>query len=95
MPDVFGSVVRPLVTEKSSAAFSQRKEYTFAADPRASKRDIRQAIETMFGVTVTEVRTSVQRSKRKTQGRTAGRRPRWKKAYVRLKDGDSIEIFEG
>lgn len=95
MRDIYRAVVRPLVTEKSSAAWAQRKEYTFAADPRATKGDIRRAIEAMFSVTVIAVRTSVQRSKRKTMGRTAGRRPSWKKAYVRLKEGDAIEIFEG
>lgn len=95
MPDVYRAVVRPVVTEKSSAAYAQRKEYTFAADPRATKPEIRRAIETMFGVTVERVRTAVQRSRRKTMGRTAGRRPRWKKAYVRLKEGDTIQIFEG
>ena len=53
------------------------------------------AIESLFEVTVTKVRTLQQPAKRRTRGRTEGRRKRWKKAYVRLRDGDSIEIFEG
>lgn len=95
MPEVYRAVVQPLVTEKSSAAYAQRKEYTFVADREATKRQIREAIEALFDVTVVAVRTSVQRAKRKTLGRTAGRRPRWKKAYVRLKDGDVIQVYEG
>jgi len=83
------------VTEKSSAAYAERQEYTFRAHPQATKPEIREAIESLFGVTVTKVRTLVQPAKRRTRGRSAGRRPRWKKAYVQLKDGDSIEIFEG
>lgn len=95
MPDVFQAVVRPLVTEKSSAAYAARKEYTFEAHPEATKGDIRTAIETLFGVTVVKVRTLQQPSKRRTRGRSEGRIRRWKKAFVQLKDGDSIEIFEG
>lgn len=95
MLDLRHTVIQPLVTEKSSAAYAARKEYAFRADPRATKREIKAAIETMFNVTVLRVRTLVQRSRRRTLGRNAGRRPRWKKAYVRLKEGDSIQVFEG
>ncbi len=95
MPDLKRSVVKPLVTEKSSAAFAARKEYAFVAHPQATKREIKASIEESFGVTVVAVRTLQQRAKRRTMGRTAGRRPRWKKAYVRLKEGDTIPVFEG
>ena len=95
MADLFGAVVRPLVTEKSSAAYQERKEYTFRANPGASKNQIRQAIETLFGVHVVHIRTLQQRSKRKTRGRSQGTIPRWKKAYVRLKEGESLPVFEG
>lgn len=95
MLDMRRTVIRPVVTEKSSAAYAARKEYAFMADPRATKRDIKAAIETLFSVTVVGVRTLQQRAKRRTQGRSVGRRPRWKKAYVRLKEGDSIQVFEG
>jgi large subunit ribosomal protein L23 len=96
MPDLYRAIVRPVVTEKSSARYAQYREYTFAVDPRATKREIREAIERLFDVTVVAVRTSVQRAKRRTLGRTLGRRPRWKKAYVRLKEGDAIAgIYEG
>jgi large subunit ribosomal protein L23 len=96
MGAIYQAVIKPLVTEKSSAVFQARKEYTFIADPRASKGDIRRAIETLFDVTVVRVRTLQQRSAIKSLGRHQGRRPRWKKAYVRLKDGETIPgVFEG
>jgi large subunit ribosomal protein L23 len=96
MLDLKRTVIRPVVTEKSSAAYQARKEYAFRADPAATKQDIKAAIETLFKVTVVAVRTMQQRSKRRTQGRSVGRRSRWKKAYVRLKEGDAISgVFEG
>ncbi|NIM52006.1 MAG: 50S ribosomal protein L23 [Gemmatimonadales bacterium] len=95
MPDLYRAVVRPVVTEKSSAKYGALKEYTFEVDRRATKPEIREAVERLFGVRVTHVRTVQQRSKRRTRGRSEGRRSRWKKAFVRLKEGDSIEIFEG
>ncbi|MFQ5704066.1 MAG: 50S ribosomal protein L23 [Gemmatimonadales bacterium] len=95
MRDVSRAVIRPLLTEKSSAAYAARKEYAFEADPRATKPQIKEAIEHLFDVRVESVRTLQQRAKRRTQGRTQGRRPRWKKAYVTLREGDSIEVFEG
>jgi len=95
MPVLHRTVVQPVVTEKSSAAYAARKEYAFMADPHATKREIKAAIEGLFNVTVVGIRTLQQRSKRRTQGRREGRRPRWKKAYVRLKEGDAIQVFEG
>ena len=89
-------VVRPVVTEKASARYTSLKEYAFEARPDATKAQIREAVETLFDVRVERVRTLQQRSKRRTRGRSRGRVPRWKKAYVRLAEGDQIEgIFEG
>lgn len=95
MLDVYRAVIRPVVTEKSSEQYARLREYTFEADPKASKHEIREAIERLFDVKVTSVRTMVQPSKRRTRGRSQGRRPKWKKALVRLAEGDTIEIFEG
>ena len=86
---------RPLITEKTSAAYQDRGEYTFQVHPDASKPQIRAAIEELFGVKVTNVWTSNQRGKEKRMGKFVGRRPSWKKAIVKLREGDSIEIFEG
>ena len=95
MPTKHEVVVRPLITEKTSAAYQDRSEYTFEVHPDASKPQIRQAIEELFGVKVTGVWTSNVRGKEKRMGQSMGRRPNWKKAIVKLKEGDSIEIFEG
>jgi len=95
MPTKHETVVRPLITEKTSAAYQDRGEYTFEVHPDASKPQIRQAIEDLFGVKVTDVWTSNVRGKLKRMGRTEGRRPNWKKAIVKLREGDTIEIFEG
>jgi len=95
MPGLHETVVRPLVTEKSSAAYQIKKEYTFQVHPDASKRDIRDALQRLFGVTVTSVRTMQMRRHEVVRGRTRGRTAAWKKAIVTLKDGDSIAVFEG
>jgi len=95
MPTLMRTIVRPIVTEKSSAAFQDRGEYTFEVHPQATKTEIRAAIESLFGVRVTNVWTSQQRGKPRRMGGKVGLRPRWKKAIVTLKEGDSIEIFEG
>ena len=95
MPEPMQTIVGPVVTEKSSAAFAARKEYAFRVHPDASKPQIKAAIEQLFKVTVTDVRTLVARAKRRTYGRYQGVRPKWKKAIVTLKDGDAIQVFEG
>jgi large subunit ribosomal protein L23 len=95
MPALQDIVVKPLVTEKSSAAYQNRKEYAFQVHPQATKRDIRDALHKLFGVTVTSVRTLQVRRQEVTRGRTRGRSAAWKKAFVTLKDGDSIAVFEG
>ncbi len=95
MPTLHQTVVRPLITEKSSAAWQDRKEYAFEVHPEATKHQIRDALQALFGVTVTDVRTMQMRRHAVTRGRTRGTTPRWKKAIVTLKDGDSIAVFEG
>ena len=95
MPILQRVIVRPLVTEKSSEAYQARGEYTFEVHPDANKHSIRNAIEQLFGVKVTGVWTSNQRGKERRVGKSSGRRANWKKAIVRLRDGDTIDIFEG
>lgn len=95
MPERLEVIVRPVVTEKSSAAYQERKEYAFRVHPKATKPEIKSAVEQLFKVTVTDVRTMVVRARRRTYGRTQGIRPAWKKAIVTLKDGDAIQVFEG
>lgn len=93
------TIIRPVVTEKSSGQYGTDKVYTFHVATKASKTAIREAIQGMFGVTVTRVRTiNVRAKERRPGGLGRGRsgvRSAWKKAIVTLKDGDVIPIFEG
>jgi large subunit ribosomal protein L23 len=95
MPTLQKTVVRPLITEKSSAAYQTRKEYAFEVHPEANKHQIRDALEQQFGVHVTAVRTMQMRRHEVSRGRIRGTTARWKKAIVTLKEGESLPIFEG
>ena len=95
MSSLHRTIVRPIVTEQSSAAYQERGEYTFRVASDATKTTIRVAVEQLFGVKVTGVWTSNQRGKARRVGKDAGRRPHWKKAVVKLRAGDTIDIFEG
>lgn len=95
MPGLHRTIVRPLITEKSNAAYQDRREYTFVVHPEANKHQIREALQQLFGVTATSVRTMQMRRNEVVRGRTRGTTARWKKAVVILKDGDSIPVFEG
>lgn len=95
MPELHRMIVGPVVTEKSSAAYGARKEYAFRVHADATKPQIRAAIESLFKVSVTGVRTMVVRAKRRSYGRYVGRRAAWKKAIVTLREGDAIDVFEG
>jgi len=86
---------RPLVTEKSTVARETSNLVTLAVDPRASKHDIQRAVETLFEVKVESVRTMRMAPKLRRVGKSQGRKPQWKKALVRLAEGQSIEFFEG
>lgn len=87
-------LIRPIVTEKSTALMEQGK-YTFRVPLAATKIQIRQAVEQIFKVKVQAVNTMRYEGKLKRMGRTQGRRSDWKKAVVTLKPGGAIELFEG
>ena len=88
------SILRtPVVTEKATI-LREGNTYTFRVDPRANKVQIRSAVETVFGVKVEAVRTVSVRTKPKRQGQFLGRTSAWKKAYVKLRAGDSIDLIE-
>lgn len=86
-------LIRPIVTEKSTALMEQGK-YTFRVPLVATKIQIRQAVEQIFKVKVQAVNTMRYEGKMKRLGRTQGRRSDWKKAVVTLKPGETIELFE-
>jgi large subunit ribosomal protein L23 len=87
-------IIRPVVSEKSYAAFDQNV-YTFVVAGDANKIEIRKAIEEIFDVRVTNVNTLNRQGKRKRNRRSGayGTRPGSKRAVVSLADGDRIEIF--
>ena len=87
-------IIRAIVSEKSYVLATAGK-YTFRVHPDAHKTQIKQAIESLFGVGVVEVRTSTVPSKPKRRGYTTGRTRGWKKAIVQVREGDSIPIFQG
>jgi large subunit ribosomal protein L23 len=87
-------IIEPVVSEKSYALMADGK-YTFRVDERAHKTQIARAIEEVFEVRVTAVRTAKVRSKPKRRGVNSGRTRSWKKAVVQLAPGDRIELFEG
>ncbi len=86
---------RPLVTEKSNIGREDQNLVTLAVDPRANKHEIRRAVEELFDVSVVDVRTMRMHRKVRRVGKSSGRKPEWKKAMVRLAEGQSIEFFEG
>jgi large subunit ribosomal protein L23 len=87
-------IIRPVVSEKSYV-LSAVDKYTFRVHPDAHKTQIRQAVETLFGVKVLDVRTVTVRPKPKRRALTRGRTRAWKKAIVQVRAGDSIPIFQG
>jgi large subunit ribosomal protein L23 len=85
----------PLVTEKGTLVGELSNQVVFRVHPKANKVEIRQAVERMFQVKVDAVRTTRQLGKVRRVGRSSGRRADWKKAYVTLAEGHSIDFFEG
>jgi large subunit ribosomal protein L23 len=88
-------VRRPLITEKAERNREATHAYAFEVHCDATKIQVKQAVEKLFSVKVLAVRTAVVRGKNKRVGRTVGRRSTWKKAFVTLKEGDTIALFEG
>jgi large subunit ribosomal protein L23 len=87
---------RPLITEKTSILREDGRTIVFHVATDANKTEIRRAIETLLGTKVESIRTSIAHGKVKRQGRFAGRRSDWKKAYVRLAEGAKMpEFMEG
>lgn len=94
MKDPRSIIRRALITEKGSQIRETENRYYFQVDPEANKLEIRAAIQMIFKVDVVEVRTINVMGKPKRQGRWEGRRSAWKKAIVKLKEGQTIELFD-
>jgi large subunit ribosomal protein L23 len=87
-------LLAPVVSEKSYSLIADRK-YSFRVHPRAHKTQVRQAVEELFHVKVERVNISQVKAKPKRRGLIRGTKPGWKKAVVQVREGDTIEIFEG
>ena len=93
MANVYDIIIRPIITERSMVDVANKK-YVFEVAKDAGKVEIKNAVETAFGVKVAKVNTLNMQGKEKRTGRyPAGRRPSWKKAMVTLAEGETIEIF--
>jgi large subunit ribosomal protein L23 len=87
---------KPLLTEKSNLLKADKNVVCFQVDRHANKQQIKEAVEKMFGVKVEEVKTAVIHGKKRRYGRSLGYKPDWKKAFVKIKEGEKkIEFFEG
>ena len=94
MKDARQIVLRPLVTEKATTLKDDHNQVSFQVAIDANKIEVRRAVETIFNVKVTGVRTQVVFGKMKRMGRHIGRRASWKKAIVTLGPGSKIDLFE-
>lgn len=88
------TLIRPLVTEKTTSNLGTDRTYAFEVGLTANKHEIASAIETLYGVKVDTVRTIVVRGKTKRFGKHTGKRSNWKKAYITLSVGSTLNLYE-
>jgi large subunit ribosomal protein L23 len=95
MKDKFSIIKKPVITEKSTALTESGNKVVFQVDVNANKREIKEAISSIFHVEVFNVNTIKIEGKKRRVRFKEGKKPDWKKAIVTLKEGDRIEFFEG
>lgn len=93
MPTVYTVIRRPLITEKGMSVKESEGTLVFEVAPQATKTEVKQAVELLFKVKVSAVRTANVEGKERRRGKFAGYRPDWKKAYVRLKAGEKMPDY--
>jgi large subunit ribosomal protein L23 len=86
-------LIRPIITERATTLKERFNKVVFEVRPAANKNQIREAVEKIYGVGVTEVRTMIMHGKLKRRGRGIAKQSNWKKATVTLKPGDNIDFF--
>lgn len=91
--DDYSVVVRPLITEQGMHLANTRGAYSFEVDKRANKVQIKNAVEKIYGVKVSKVRTANRKGKYRRRGRTGGYTTSWKKAVVYLEPDYHIDLF--
>ncbi len=94
MRDLYDVIAAPLITEKGTLVNEEGNQFVFRVRREVNKDEIRRAVEALFKVRVEKVRTMNYLGKTRRVGRTIGRRPAWKKAYVTLAKGQRIDFFE-
>ncbi|MDD2365831.1 MAG: 50S ribosomal protein L23 [Desulfuromonadaceae bacterium] len=92
--NIYSVIKKPHVTEKTSLGSDTSNTVALVVDKAANKIEIKQAVENLFKVKVADVRTVTVAGKIKRSGKTYGKRSNWKKAYVTLQEGQSIDFFE-
>jgi large subunit ribosomal protein L23 len=95
MRDAREVILRPVVTEASAMLQEERQTYTFIVAKDSNKIEIKSAVQELFNVTVADVRTAIYPGKVRRVGRSTGRKSGYKKALVKLVEGDSIDVYEG
>jgi large subunit ribosomal protein L23 len=93
MPTTYTVIRRPLITEKGLGVKETQNTLVFEVAPKATKTEVKQAVEVLFKVKVASVRTSTVAGKERRRGKYAGYRPDWKKAFVRLKAGEKMPEY--
>lgn len=93
MPTLYTVIRRPLITEKGMTVKETQNTLVFEVAEKASKTEVKQAVEALFKIKVESVRTLLIEGKERRRGRYAGYRPDWKKAYVRLKEGEKMPDY--
>ena len=88
-------IIRPMITERAAAMKEAYNKVVFQVAVDANKNEIKEAVESLFGVTVLAIRTMNVKGKPKRMGRFEGRRAAWKKAIVTLSEEDTLDFFEG
>lgn len=91
--NMYEVISRPIITEKAVGKKETERTLVFEVAPAATKTQVKEAVQKLFNVKVEEVRTAMFDGKLRRRGRFSGYRPAWKKAYVKLKDGQKIPEF--
>lgn len=93
--EYYKTIIRPVITEKSTWLKEKNRDMCFEVAPQANKQEIKEAVESLLKVKVDKVRVVKKKGKRRRMGRSQGWTKDWKKAYVRLKEGEKmVEYFE-
>ena len=93
MIDIYDVVQKPLLTERSMSRLEESNTYVFRVHMKANKVQIRNAVETLFDVKVLSVNTAKVPGKKRRRGRSVTQMPDWRKAFVKLAEGDAIELL--